>query len=366
MLHLICGDDDYLVGEEARALVDQNVPASDRAFGLERIDGACAVIGDALSAIDRAEEALYTAGFFGGGKWVWLHNASFLTGGRNRVVAESAAVSERLARFLETLKKNPLPEGHVLLVTAPAVLRASVFFKYFKTAGAVSDLGSGGKPWEKEKNAAARLDSLLERFGLTMNAEVKKHFLAKTGSDTRIIVSELEKLRVYRNAPGAVSVDDVRQITSVAAEAEIWELRDAVGRRSARAAMEVMDAFRGETGAGIAFASMLLNQMTDLLIVREGLDRGWVSAQGWSLPPEGRALAESLQSGVFQAAPFILKKNVEQAANYSLQELRAGRHYALELREKLVSGSLDEWVLLETALMRIIGSGRRKGQVKRR
>lgn len=365
MLHLIFGDDDYLVTEEARALVDKNVPAAERDFGLEIIDGACTIIADALQAIDRTEEALYTTSFFGGGKWVWLRDASFLTGGKP-VVSTSAAVTERLARFLEMIKKNPLPEGHVLLITAPAVLKSSLFFKHFKATGSIAEFGGGGKPWEKEKNAFARLDSLLERVGLTMSADVKKQFIAKTGTDTRVMVSELEKLRVYRNAPGAVSSDDVRQITSVAAEAEIWELRDAVGRRSARMVMDAIDSLRGESGAGIPISSMLIRQMADLLIVRESLDRGWANGQGWSLPPEGRALAESLQSNVFQAAPFIHKKNVEQAANYTLQELRAGRHYALELREKLVSGSVDEWVLLETTLMRIIGAGRRKKTAKRR
>ena len=61
-------------------------------------------------------------------------------------------------------------------------------------------------------------------------------------------------------------------------------------------------------------------------------------------------------------SPFRTARLAGQAANYTLNELRAARHYLMEMRERMVSTALDGGFLLETTLLRIVGPPRRARQ----
>ena len=77
-LHLVCGADDFLVEQKARAIVDAGVPVAERALGLEVLDGRVDSADAAVEVLRKCIEAVLTIGFFGGAKLVWLKNATFL------------------------------------------------------------------------------------------------------------------------------------------------------------------------------------------------------------------------------------------------------------------------------------------------
>lgn len=358
-LYLICGDDDYLVDAAARARIEQLVPAADRAFGVEVVDGRKDTGDEVCRAVEACIESVQTPGFFGAVKVTWLREAHFLTGGGR--VSETVAAKGAVERLTDWLKTGLL-EGQTLVITTAKVLRASVFFKVCQKLGEVEDFGGGFKAWELEKLADQRLDGILARAGLSMDDDARKEFLNRAGFDTRFLVQEVEKLSLYLGASRRVTTNDVREITSIGREAEAWDLLDAFGTRDACALLDTLKRLSGQKGVGIMLAVMLEKNVRELLVLREAYDRKWVfggkgGSCGWSssLPPEAAALLSALPVNPKTLNAWALKKKLPHALNYTLQELRVARFRILELREKLISTSLPEMYLLESALLRIIG-----------
>lgn len=361
-LHLVCGEDEFRVAEKAQAIVDAWVPEADRAFGLEIIDGRVDTVETVVKAVRQCVEAVQTAGFFGGGKTVWLRNAEFLAGGGRSF--DSDTVKEMIAELAELIKGG-LPEGHALLVSARSVPRNSALFKVFQKTGTVSDLGSGGKPWEIERAAKEHLGHVLARLGLEMSDGVREAFLARVGVDTRLILQEIEKLSLYRGGPGKVTAEMIEAVTSVGREAEAWDLTDAFGERDPVKLTGALRRLEEQDEPPIKLSAMLDGRVRDLIVLRAALDNRWVSVTGgrveWrgELPREAEIALAAMGHDLRAQSPFSVAKRVAQARNYTLNELRAARHHLMELREKLVSTSLDARFLLETSLLKIVGP--RKG-----
>jgi len=362
-LYLICGDDDYLVDTAARERINQLVPAADREFGVEIVDGQRDTLDGIIEAVDACMESVQTPGFFGATKVTWFRDVTFLTGsGRSAGTTAAKEVVQKLVAWL----KDGLLAGQNLIITTTKVLRNSTFFKTCQQLGEIQDFGSGHKAWELEKLAGERMDALFKQAGLTVDAPARDEFLKRVGCDTRLLVSEVEKLRLYVGASSRVTVEDVREITSIGREAEAWDLLDAFGERNALGVLTTLNRLSGQRGIGIMLATMLERTVRDLLILREAHDRKWVyggtgGACGWSknLPPEVAALLSTLPVNPTATGTWILKKKLPHALNFTLMELRVARHRILDLREKLVSCALPELFLLETTLLRIIGNPRR-------
>ena len=361
-LHLVCGSDDFLVEQKARAIVEAGVPVADRTLGLEVLDGRVEKVDEAIAVIRQCMEAVLTPGFFGGTKLIWLKNATFL----NPMVrpGDSESVKERVAELTARIKAG-LPEGQRLLVTAVSIARNTAFFKACQAAGEVSDFGSGEKAWEQERLLRERLDGLLRNFGLQMSEEVRERFLQRAGTSTRCQVNELEKLRLFRgSAPGAITADDVDAIVSIGREAMAWDLTDAVGDRDAVKLMQALRRLQAQDENAIGLVTMTESRIRELIVLRYAIDRQWLQAHEsergpfckWNenLPPEADQLLAALPRDPRKTAAFIQKRAAVQATHYTLIELRRARHVLIELREKLVSSSAPPEVLIETALLRLV------------
>jgi DNA polymerase-3 subunit delta len=372
-LHLVCGVDDYLVEQQARKIVDAGVPVAERALGLEVLDGRVETKDAAQAVIRQCLEAVQTAGFFGGGKLVWLRNATFL----NPQVrpGDNEEVKERVAELTARIKAG-LPEGQRLLVTAVSIARNTAFFKACQAAGEVSDCGGGEKSWEQDKLARERLTGQLRERNLQMTEDVRERFLQRAGTSTRLLVNELEKLRLYLgNAAGQVAAEDVDAIVSVGREAMAWDLTDAMGERDAGRLMQALRRLQAQNENVIGLVAMAELRIRELIVLRYAIDQRWLEAREtergpfckWkeNLPDEADRLLGSLPRDPRNVVAFIQRKAAAQATRYTLNELRRARHALIELREKLVSSSTPPEILLELALLRLVapraGAARAEG-----
>ena len=68
-VHLVFGEDEYLVSTNSKELVDRLCPKADQTFGLEIIEARVDTVADAITAIGRCLDGLRTLGFLGGKKW---------------------------------------------------------------------------------------------------------------------------------------------------------------------------------------------------------------------------------------------------------------------------------------------------------
>ncbi len=356
--HLICGEDDFQVGLEAHRMIDALVPPDQRTFGLEVVDGRVETLDESLQVIRRCLESMSMDGLFGGGdKLIWLREPACLSQDR---IARSPSTKDLLEELTAKIKAG-LPEGQHLLLTTAKINRGSALFKAFAAHGEVNDFGSNLKAKACEARAGRLLDDWLPRVGLTMKPGVRQEFLARAGTDSRQLVSELQKLACYCGSGGEARSADVQAIVSGGQFSEIWNFLDAFGMRRADELIQQLRIQLEQSENPIRLASSLETRVTELLLLREALDRKWAVPAGyaglkWSeLPPDIEAWLASQEQDIRKWNSYRLSRLVMQANVWTLRELRVARHVLIELREGLVSTNLPKEFLLEVNLIRALG-----------
>jgi len=353
---LICGDDEYLITEEAKRVVAKHVPEAERELALEIIEGRCDTVDAMVNCVANALASARTPGFFGGGKMTWVRDVTFLGAKRG---ADSAAVKEAVAELVECVKAG-LPEGQRLLVSGCGVNRAGAFFKACQKHGAVTDFGSAEKGYQKMKAVAEMLPQLLEREGLAMSAPARAAFLNRVGADTRTITQELAKLRTYLGKPGEATERDINAVCSVGREAEAWDLLDAWSERLMTPAIAAAGQLLSQGKNGVFLATMLETRVREVLVFRACIDEGWLDVQGsrvsWrtNLPREAEEVLRGMGSDPRAMNPWLAQKRAMQAKKFTLRELRNARVLVMTLREQVVSTQLDERVLIEAFIVRTL------------
>lgn len=318
-VHVIIGDDDFLVGETARKIVGDGV-------GLEVIDSANASNAELqLKDIRAAEESLLTPPFLDPKKVTWWKNVSFLPGGRS-----SEEVKEALEKFSERLAAAKLPENQHFILSGPHLLKTSVFAKRL-AASAELVYFTAGKPWEAAKLAADRAVAFAGELSLAFAPGVEAKFASIVGTDSRSLMSEVAKLRDYLGEDSTViTAEAVAAVTSPGAkvEAEVWDVTDAIGNRNTAAALEALRKFELENGFAVMMSGMIEKFFRQLIDVKEGRVEGM--------------------------APFAVKKMTGFASRWDIRELRDARARFLDLRERVVSGLSAGDVLVVTTLVRVM------------
>jgi len=327
-VHVIVGDDDFLIDETARRVVGDGV-------GLELIDSMTATNEDLqLADLRRADESFSTPPFLDPKKVTWWRNVHFLPGGRS-----SEGVKDALTKFSEKIAAlaPTMPPNQHFILSGPRLLKTSTFAKNLSAVAEMAYFG-GGKPWEQRQAAVARAAELAAAEGLAFAAGVAEKFVAVVGTDSRSLMSEVKKMRTYLG-PKAKKIEakDVDAVTSPGAkdEPEIWAVTDAIGRRDAAAAIAALEPFALMNGFAVFMSGVIEKFFRQLVDLKRG------------------GIPEDMN-------PFVAKKNSAFLAKWSLLELRAARARFIALREKVVSGTVAGDVLVVTELLRAVRrAGRR-------
>jgi len=327
-VHVIVGDDDFLIDETARRVVGDGV-------GLELIDSMTATNEDLqLADLRRADESFSTPPFLDPKKVTWWRNVHFLPGGRS-----SEGVKDALTKFSEKIAAlaPTMPPNQHFILSGPRLLKTSTFAKNLSAVAEMAYFG-GGKPWEQRQNAVARAAELAAAEGLAFAGGVAEKFVAVVGTDSRSLMSEVKKMRTYLG-PKAKKIEakDVDAVTSPGAkdEPEIWAVTDAIGRRDAAAAIAALEPFALMNGFAVFMSGVIEKFFRQLVDLKRG------------------GIPEDMN-------PFVAKKNSAFLAKWSLLELRAARARFIALREKVVSGTVAGDVLVVTELLRAVRrAGRR-------
>ena len=321
-VHVIIGEDDFLVGETAKKVIGDGV-------GLEVIDSMNSSNADLqLKDIREADASFSTPPFLDPKKVTWWKNVHFLPGGGKKGASEE--VKEALEKFAKKLSESPLQENQHFILSGPHLLKTSVFAKTLATAAEMV-VFAAEKPWEAAKNAAVRVIDLAKEMGLSFAPGVAEKFVSVVGTDTRSLMSELGKMRDYLgNEKPTIDAAAVAEITSqgFGVEPVVWDVTDAIGKRDLNAALEAMRKFELENGFAVFMTGIIEKFFRQLIDVKNG------KAEGMN--------------------PYALRKNEGFLRNWSLAELRAARARFLMLREKVVSGTTSGDVLVVSTLVRVM------------
>jgi len=325
-LHVIIGEDDYLVAETAKKVIGDGV-------GLEVIDSMNSTNADLqLKDLREAEASFSTPPFLDPRKVTWWKNVHFLPGGGKKGASEE--VKEALERFAAKLASEALPENQHFILSGAHLLKTSVFAKTLATAAEVV-VFAAEKPWEAARNAAVRVIDLAREMGLAFAPGVAERFVSIVGTDSRSLMSELGKMRDYLGDGAATIAEaDVREITSqgVGVEPVVWDVTDAIGRRDLPATLAALRKFELENGFAVFMTGIIEKFFRQLIDVSNGHTEG--------------------------LAPFAVRKNEGFLRNWSPAELRNARGRFLLLREKVVSGTTSGDTLVVSTLVRVMRKSR--------
>ncbi len=362
-VYLVFGDDEYCVGRRAKELLDELVPEAERALGLEVIDGAVGTGDEAVSALRQTIEAIKTIGFFGSGKTIWLQDAAFF--GSDRRVSDVEAVKHLVAALAE-LVKNGLPEGQKLIISTPKIPKTGSLYRAVKAHGSFFEFTISSKAYFSEGDALEKIRKESQRLGIEFSEGAMRAFMMKVGGDSRLIVSEINKLLCYKGGETNVTEEDVADITSIGRDREVWDLSDAFGDRDLKRALQVLQQLIFQGVSAVWLVTLLCSKIKEMEMMREAMDRKWVSVSdgyranvNWRVSPEVDAMMGQIEKDIRKITPFRQGILARQAGNFSLAELRRAHYYALKARESIVTETVPEESILEVLILRLLPKKRK-------
>jgi DNA polymerase III subunit delta len=368
---LVCGQDEFGVKERAREVFNK---WSAEAGGMDHeiIDASVNNSGEALAALAKLREALQTLPFFGSAKVIWLQNCNFL--GEERA-ATAQAVTEDLAELSQELKGFRW-ENVRLLVSAGKVDKRKTIYKTLEKIGSVETFAGWSaedRDWAEQAEAFAL--RALEEFQKEISDEALARMVASAGSNARALRGEIEKLSLYVGARTRIESDDVDAIVTRNKQARAFAMGDALGDRKLAPLLRCLDEELWETRRDpqrneIGLLYGLISKVRVLIFAREMMAQKWLRpepdfnrfrSQLSRVPAD--ALPEDKKFNPLAMNPYVLFRAMGQAGNYTQGELIAAMDLLLECNQKLISRNLDPSLVLQQALVRIVGRPAGKGGV---
>lgn len=170
--------------------------------------------------------------------------------------------------------------------------------------------------------------------GIQIEPEAVRLLADHIGNDLRQLNQELNKIILYRGDLGPITVDDVRLMVPYILSADvIFDMVDALGQRNSRVAAAMLHRLLdAEDQHPLSILGMIVRQFRLLAQARWLLEQRQTQAE----------IAQRLH-----LHPFVAKKLREQAAYFTLEQLRAAYHALLDTDVAIKTGQLDAVTALD-------------------
>ena len=362
-LVLVCGEDDFAVKQRAKQLYLQ---WAEELGGMDHeiIDAAVSQSGEALKALGKLREALQTLPFFGSGKAIWFKDCNFLSEER----AATKDVTESLAALANELKEFAWQNVR-LLVTAGKVDKRKVFYKTLDKLGTVESFAGWSiddRDWADQAETWARKG--LRARQKEISDEALAELINRVGANARQLDSEIEKVALYVGDRKEIEFEDVATICTRNKTARAFALGDALGDRDLPRLLARLDEALWEVKldpqkSEIGLLYGLISKVRAMLLLKEMLREGWVKpdmdynrfkAQLERVPAD--QLPEDRRFNPLAINPYVLYKALPQVKRYSEAELVRAMDLLFQCNLRLVSSSLEESLVLQQALVQIVGN----------
>ena len=361
---LLCGEDEFAVKQRARQ-IHQQWTAELGGQDHEVIDASVSNSAEALKVIARLREALQTLPFFGTGKVVWLRDCNFLGDERP---AQTQIVTESLAELAQELKNFKWQKVR-LLVSAGKVDKRKVFFKTLDKIGTVESFDGwsvNDRDWAKQAEAWAQ--SAIEARHKAIAEEALAELIGRIGPQPRQLDSEIEKLCLYVGARKQIEAEDVAAICTRNKTARAFALGDALGDRDLPRLLRRLDEElwelkfdKNKSEIGLLYG--LISKVRVMLLLKEMVREGWVKPDTdysrfkaqLERVPAGR-FPQNKRLNPLAMHPWMLHQALQQSKHYTQADLVRAMDLLLQCNQRLVSSGLDDTLVMQQALVQIVGT----------
>lgn len=166
-------------------------------------------------------------------------------------------------------------------------------------------------------------------LGGQMHPRAANMLAINVGNDLALLEQELQKLVMYKGITepvAQITADDVGLLSPYAAEANIFDLVDAVGNRNGKRAAELLQQKLEEGAEPFLIFSMIVRQFRLLIQVKELADAGL----------RGPAISKELK-----LHSFVAGKVLQQSQSFSLSQLEQIYAHLLDVDVRVKTGKTD-------------------------
>ena len=182
-----------------------------------------------------------------------------------------------------------------------------------------------------------------EARGIKFDADAARELVDALGGDMMLVASEFEKLSLYVEGKGRVTLGDVETMVLAAKQRSLYELTDAISQRDHTRALlllhGLLNASDGGEDAAIGHLYMLARTFRQMLIILEKNVR------------DSRAIWAVLWQG-FRMPPFAAEDLIRQARRYkSRRELTRALRLVARADLELRSSPANKLLVLERLIL---------------
>jgi DNA polymerase-3 subunit delta len=254
-----------------------------------------------------------------------------------------------------------------LIISAGKVDKRKTFYKTLEKLGSVEAFEAWSiddKDWATQAELAAA--KAIRARKKTISDDALAELVQNVGPHNQQLANEIEKLCLYAGERVDLTVDDVNAIVTRNKQARSFALAEALGDRSLQRVLRCLDQELWEMQfdkkkSTIGLLYGLISKVRGMLLLKEMIREGWIKAdadynrfktQLERVPAE--KLPEDKKFNPLSMHPYMLHKSLPQTRNYTTAELVRAMEVLLVGNQRLVSSSLDDALVLQQTLVRII------------
>jgi DNA polymerase-3 subunit delta len=341
MFYIFDGDDEFSRQEELAALKAGLGPADMLSLNTTILDGA-------RVGFDELRHTCDTVPFFTDARLVIVEGLltrfhapprkGKVTEGEEDGTGDPAPMSEAQKAFRDRLLEYlpSLPAATRLVFLEPALLPAKDAFVRLvqaepKTGARKTFVLPNLRRREGQEELANWIRARAKRKGAKIDERAVGALAQLIGNDHRLMDSELEKLAVYCQG-SAITEDDVKALVSLAREAVVWDLVNAIGQKNLKAAMGTLRRLLDEGEPPLRVFGLIVREYR-LLTQAKTLAAG-------GEPAERVASRLGIQ-------PWMAERLLGTARGASLEQLKATYRLLLDVDVSIKTGLQEAEAALE-------------------
>lgn len=324
-VYVCYGTESYLMNEFTERLIEKLVEPEHREMALIRFDTG-------ETPIDAILEEAETLPFLVPSKIVLVRDGVLFAAGKETNKVEHRP--DRLAAYMAQ------PSETTVLVFLVPHEKLDERKKLVKAAKA-SDLVLAFAPLSAEE-LTGWLQKRVANRGRTLDKNAGEELLRRVGTDMHALAAEADKLILHAGEGGAVTLEAVNELVSVATEQNVFKLTEELAALRTGSALALYYDLLKQREEPIKLMALLVRQFRNMLYVKE------LSGQGYS--PQQMA-------GQLGLHPYAVKITAEQARRFSPERLATLLGELAELDYEMKTGRVEKALGLELFLLKTGSAG---------
>lgn len=192
--------------------------------------------------------------------------------------------------------------------------------------------------FDPPRDVAHWLQERAVRYQATLDIAAARLLAECIGGNLVLADSELAKLATYTAGTRPINRDDVALLTPYSAEANIFQMVDALGQRNGKSALTLLRKLLDDGDEPLRLFAMITRQYRMIIQMREQLDAGQ--------PIRGAAQTLGMKD-------FVADKVAAQARQYRMEQLERILEMLLETDLAIKTGKLAGDLALEELVVRL-------------